>query len=562
MKKQLQVALLLVVIPLYCIYGDEVSKEVQKKSILLEEFTGIHCGYCPQGHKIANTLSLAQPDATYVIAIHSGHFAEPLGKYEPDFRIDEGEALDTEFGIGKAGYPSGMVNRHVFAGSSAVYSRNEWIKLAKQIHSEDAPLNLWMKSEYDGATRQLKVKVQGYYTGDNQENDLHLNVVWTQDNIKGFQNGSGVADDYVHQHMLRGYITTLWGDELTAPVKGETFEKEYLYQLPESVKKTEVKPEDINVIAFVTSGKKNVLNVTGGKPVYINYEKPLGGLLSEPEMEIGLRYGYNYFEAKLKNLSDKEITSADFDVVINDISESVSWEGKISSFSTLPITLKVSPYNINESNTYKIILKSINGQTVENSTIQGEFAGVLETTPFNAVTIQTDLYADENRFMIKDADGNIIKEFGPYVTDKKAVYKETAQLEPDKIYCLEISDAWGDGIQSPKGYLKIHNDRQVLVEQNYDIRLYGYRSFFRTSLSPTGISEHRVDKLYRYDNQNKIISMTDTSIPCIVSVYSIDGKCLLQSNDYILPVSSIPAGIYLLKIRQGKEFVNTKISLY
>ena len=34
----------------------EVSTEVSKKNVLLEEFTGLYCGNCPDGHVMAEAM--------------------------------------------------------------------------------------------------------------------------------------------------------------------------------------------------------------------------------------------------------------------------------------------------------------------------------------------------------------------------------------------------------------------------------------------------------------------------------------------------------------------------
>lgn len=36
-----------------------VSTSPQNKKVILEEFTGVNCVYCPQGHAIANNISFA-----------------------------------------------------------------------------------------------------------------------------------------------------------------------------------------------------------------------------------------------------------------------------------------------------------------------------------------------------------------------------------------------------------------------------------------------------------------------------------------------------------------------
>ena len=92
MKKDLLFILLLMLAVNVCRAEHNVSTEQQYKNVLVEEFTGIHCGYCPQAHKIAAGLLKAQPEKVHVIAIHAGSFSVPHSD-EPDFRIKEGKEI-------------------------------------------------------------------------------------------------------------------------------------------------------------------------------------------------------------------------------------------------------------------------------------------------------------------------------------------------------------------------------------------------------------------------------------------------------------------------------------
>ncbi|MDR0683246.1 MAG: Omp28-related outer membrane protein, partial [Dysgonamonadaceae bacterium] len=287
MKLKLIFFLLLEILMCLQLSAYEVSTEIQKKNILLEEFTGIHCGFCPEGHKIANNLIAAQEGTVYTIAIHSGHFAVP-GTGEPDYRIPEGEAIDTYYqGNASASYPSGTINRKPITLNgqllSTVLSRSNWTKAAKEVHKEDAPVNLWMNVAFEGSSRTLTVDVEAYYTADSDSAENFMNLVITQNNIIGPQLGGLVVNGYVHRHQLKAFITPLWGDTIYQPLSGEYFTKRYVYTLPESVNDIPVKAEDIEVLAFITAGKGDVLNVIAEKPSYLNYTKPLKITLSPPK---------------------------------------------------------------------------------------------------------------------------------------------------------------------------------------------------------------------------------------------------------------------------------------
>jgi len=85
-----------------------VSQSVETKTAVLEEFTGIHCGYCPDGHKIANGLATSNPGKVVLINIHSGGYAVPAGN-ELDLRTAEGNSINSWTNV--SGYPAGTVQR-------------------------------------------------------------------------------------------------------------------------------------------------------------------------------------------------------------------------------------------------------------------------------------------------------------------------------------------------------------------------------------------------------------------------------------------------------------------
>ena len=55
-----------------------VTVNPQYKSTILEEFTGIHCGYCPDGHVIASGMYDANPDRVILINIRPNSFSNRI----------------------------------------------------------------------------------------------------------------------------------------------------------------------------------------------------------------------------------------------------------------------------------------------------------------------------------------------------------------------------------------------------------------------------------------------------------------------------------------------------
>lgn len=520
----------------FCQEQYSVSTEVEKRKILLEEFTGVNCGWCPEGHKVAKQLVAGMAGEAFAVNVHAGYYSEP-GAGQPDFRTSEGTALSNFFATSNAGYPCGTVNRYCYNGSDYLSSRNLWLSLAERLNADDAIVNLDLSSTYDGTTGKLSVTVEGYYTGDvPADSTQRLNVLWTQDEIYAYQNGGDAGDEYEHNHMLRGYISPMWGDAIDGAAKGQYFRKTYELALPEKVGDAEVKPEDINVIAFVCEGRTNVENVAGGKPHYENYGLTEAAELRSPDFGIGTRYGFNFFEAKIKNRSAKQISSATFDVTIDGQTEERTIDCNIGQFAVEAVTIPVDMHYASKGKTkYTIEIKKLNGVDIEASQLSGGFQKPIETGESVEIKLVTDEMASQNTFTLRDQDGQTIREFGPYDDGPSHEVTELVSgLEDGKTYCFEVYDSYGDGLlEGTKGSLIIHSGTGKLIDQFYTISGYGVRSFFT------------VDKALG-------IRSISTDDDASEAIYSIDGRRVGSASQ---------KGIYIVKSRNGnKKIVGTATS--
>ncbi len=220
-----------------------VGTDPENKNVVLEEFTGIHCVYCPQGHAIAQQIYDNNPDDVVLINIHQGGYASPSGG-EPDFRTEFGDAIANQTGL--TGYPSGTVNRHVFSGSSTAMGRGEWTNAASNILGQASYLNIACEANIVEATGQCTILVEVYYTGDSPESTNLLNVAILQSNILGPQTGGNAGNSYNHKHMLRDLITGQWGIEIPETTEGSFYTTTLTYNLPEDYNDVDVVIGDID----------------------------------------------------------------------------------------------------------------------------------------------------------------------------------------------------------------------------------------------------------------------------------------------------------------------------
>ena len=542
----------------------EVSTDPQNKKILLEEFTGIHCGNCPDGHAMAKKLHTAKPEDVFIIAVHAGYYATP-GADQADLRTDDGIELHDFFGADS--YPSGMVNRIPYGNEYAI-SRSLWAKQARIIISDIAPVNLMVNCEYDDFYEKITVTVDGYWVEDSPSDSARLSVALLQNNIQAYQAGSGIGDDYIHQHILRDYITDALGDLITTNKKGEYFTATYTYTLPEDYRGVVVAPEQLELIAFVTENEANVLNVASKKLSHSSFELTMEAEISEPKIPIGRNYAYSFLEMYLENKSTTPITSATFDVELNGVVKQTEWTGNIDALSTEEISIPIDWTAQTDDNDWKVTLTAINGEKYDGNNIKGSFGEAVQSPAEIIVKIKTDDFSDDNRWMIKDIDGTIVEEFDGF-TDGAAEEKEfDVTLEVGKTYCIEVTDVWGNGIKTPRGYIKIYNKDNSLVAQNLEISDFGWRTFIKVVEETNEEEEEDNTNVNEFEHNKINIVYTNDKINInncqnfIVNIYDMSGRCVMShENQDIISTEELNNGVYLINIitsNSNKTFKITK----
>jgi hypothetical protein len=235
-----------------------VGTDPENKNVVLEEFTGLNCGFCPDGHVIAQSIYDNNPDDVVLVNVHVGAFATPSGS-QPDYRTPWGGALDGQADV--AGYPAGTVNRHLFPGwsqnSGTAMSRGQWTAASNIVLSEPSYLNVGAQATIITSTRQLVVDVEVYYTDDSPVNSNFLTVAIMQSNIFGYQASGG--SNYNHKHMLRHFMTGQWGLEITETTAGSLYSTSLYYEIPEDFNDIECVLEDLEIAAYVAESHQETM---------------------------------------------------------------------------------------------------------------------------------------------------------------------------------------------------------------------------------------------------------------------------------------------------------------
>lgn len=313
-----------------------VSTSPQPRTVLLEDFTGVNCQYCPEGHTIMETIETATPDQVVLLGIHAGGFAVPSGS-QPDFRTPWGNAMNSFFAV--SAYPSGVINRHTFPSPMGLaMGRGYWESAAQEMLAAPSPVNLGMASTYNAATREVSITVEVLYTANSPGGNDFVNVVIKESGITGPQaSTSGNIPSYTHDHVVRGAVTPTWGDEVTTTTAGSFHTLTYTYTLPDTWVAA-----NCDVVAFIGENQSDVYQarevaVDGGTTLVI------GELTNDGALHAGATSGAGAgFDMELTNTFG---SATDFTVSLTTLSAPSDWTGSFTvngTTHTAPATITLA----------------------------------------------------------------------------------------------------------------------------------------------------------------------------------------------------------------------------
>jgi hypothetical protein len=552
--------------------GNSVPTISRNRNVVLEEFTGIYCQYCPDGHKLANELKASNPGQVEIINVHQGPFANPSSG-DPDFTTSWGNALATQTGL--VGYPSGTVNRHVFSGNAIALNRGDWKQAAKIILNQASPINLLANTNIDWNTRTLTVDIDGYYTDNSASSTNLLNVALLQENILGPQTGASslypemLTENglYRHNHMLRHLLTGQWGDTIYTTTQGSSFSKQYTYTIPEAINGVPVDLSNLTVVSFIAEGKKEIITGTTSKFQHTLYTNPSIQLISLSQKNHQTDDNEILVEAVVQNISEETISSYSLQYGITNAPVSdIEVTGKnLLSLDKDTILLPLISIALKEEKVLNVSVKQVNN---EISAIASQlslkvkkdlsFANSLSLV----LNIWQDQYGSETTWALFGPDQEIVFSGGPYSNLTAAgtkLHTENLDVLQNGVYRFEIYDAFGDGINSGAGVGKyeIRTSDNTLVTS--DNGKFGFKGIKYLSVTD-GTSINSISKadiaIYSIEDNLHVISSSPIAY---IAVYDVFGKQVILQNkvhDFI-SLKELPRGVYIVKAltQTGEEKV-------
>ena len=444
-----------------------VSTEPANRNVILEEFTGRNCGYCTDGHRIANELMAAHPGRLWAINIHAGGYAPTS---YPNMITQDGNTIHGGFSI--SGYPTGVVNRTTGNG----IDRGQWGNQANNQLNQASECNIAGMAVINPQTRTATITVEVYYTGNSTVDQNYLTVAMLQDSILGSQADYGnynptqwIGNQYCHMHVLRDVISeSAWGDPISPTTQGTLITRTYEYEIPEiigSPNGVEVDIDNIFFLAWVAERQQGNayrpiltgchLDMVQGsdEPIFpmIRSISQIGGATCTHTKTV---------QVKVQNGGTETLSSLTIEAEMEDDTYSVNWEGELPQYSmenieipvevpfgTHSITVKITKANgqdfLNESNA------SLNCIEWQDFEIEGE-EEVLK------LELMQDKFGNHTTWEFTTPDGTVLASGGPYPMLASGtgtqLHIEHATVPANECVKFTIHDEMGNGICCSYGH--------------------------------------------------------------------------------------------------------------
>ncbi len=227
------------------------------KSVLLEQYTGTWCQFCPAPNATTNTM-----DADPLIVVAKHHNGDELSNANST-------AYWAQFNAEYS--PAGVMEQEEFGTLPDDAQYDQWPARADQRKLGVSPASIAIVPAFNAWQRQLTVDVDVTFAAA-QTGEFVVNAYLLEDNVAGAQ--TGALPGYIHQQVVRDVLGGPAGTTGVIPASsaaGATYAHQYTYAVP-----VEWNASNLRVAVTVTekrNGASWTVNVADAGLVLVGMEE-------------------------------------------------------------------------------------------------------------------------------------------------------------------------------------------------------------------------------------------------------------------------------------------------
>jgi len=235
---------------------ETIAVIVPKRKVVVEDYTGAWCGYCPRISAAIEEV-YAQTSDVAVIGIHN----------DDEMALPFEEAIRDEFEV--SGFPSGRINR------TQNWSNPHPAEDVSSIAGLDTYAALSIQSSLDGSDLTVKVGISSEMELSNTKLVVYLledgilseqiNYFDTDPNSPFYELGNPIVD-FVNDHVLRASLGGVLGDNIPATAALEEYTRSFSYTL-----NGDMVPANLSLVAMLVMEDNTAINA---QIAYLDEYKP------------------------------------------------------------------------------------------------------------------------------------------------------------------------------------------------------------------------------------------------------------------------------------------------
>ena len=558
------------------------------RNALIEEFTNASCGPCAEQNPGFDELVDVNMDKIVVIK-----YQAPYPGYDPMYAHNPGD-VDNRMsyypevdGVPMAlldgnlidiGYPG--FNPQYYPGAPGAFSQPT-LDYAASITS---PFDLDL--DYTLSDGQITITAGATCTEATSGNlKFHVVVI---ERIIDFATAPGTNGETHFQNVMKKMLPVADGEAMNSAYQvGDDFTTQQTWEL-ENVYNL----DQIAVVVYVQNDdNKEVLQARELYKGYYDLDAEAVKVSGLPTYTCEPTVSPSVI---IRNFGIQELTSADIDYVLNDVSGTINWTGSLAFYETAEVSLGEITFTPDGNNIIEVTISNPNnGEDGEDAISTNNVASTKVNLAGDAtlditVEIHTDYYPGDTSWEIRNSNDEIIAS-AQYTgspngggANANTVKSHEVMLDPFDCHQFILYDEYGDGMQYALsdsellGYRFIDGNGNVILEELHPFFNFGsekHAGLITTDLLKVDDSI-ALTSLEMYPNptsSNVNIAFTLTEPDHIViDVVNILGQ-VVQSSDLgtlssgytlkKLDVSSLPSGLYLVNIKNKDAQVVRKLTI-